>query len=95
MTNSEDKLIQDKLEPHHDNEGLSSVSEPAIPGKSLLAYIRSHCTILLLSVLIVTAASLTTGRLLLSIASTQKDWIEANLAQALGIGITVGEVQGT
>ncbi len=95
MTNSEEKLNQNKSAPSRETEGQASAAEPTKSAKSLSTYIRSHITVLVLILLITTAASLTAGRLLLSIASTQKDWLEANLTEALGIELTVGEVQGT
>ncbi len=94
MTNSEDKLNQNKLATDLETVGQHSVTSPVKSGKSLLAYIRSHCNMLVLLLLVVTAAYLSTGRILLSLASTQKDWLEANLAEVLGLELTVGEVQG-
>ena len=94
MTNSEDKLNQNKLAENLATEEHHSVTALENSGKSLLACIRSHCNMLVLLLLVVVAAYLTTGRILLSLASTQKDWIETNLADVLGLELTVGEVQG-
>ena len=95
MTNSDNKLDQNKLATNLETEGEPSATSPVKSGKSLLAYIRSHCKILLLVLLIVTAAYLSAGRVLLSLASTQKEWFEANLSEALGLELTVGDVQGS
>ena len=92
--NSEDKLNQNKLAEDLETEGHHSVTVLENSGKSLVAYIRSHCNMLVLLLLIVIATYLTAGRILLSLASTQKDWIETNLADVLGLELTVGEVQG-
>ena len=94
MTNSEDKLNQNKLPTNLEKEEQHAVTAPVNSGKSLLAYIHSHCKMLMLLLLIVIAAYLSAGRILLSLASTQKDWIEANLVEVLGLELTVGEVQG-
>ncbi len=94
MTNSDDKLNQNKLAEDLETEGHHSVTVLENSGKSLVAYIRSHCNMLVLLLLIVIATYLTAGRILLSLASTQKDWIETNLADVLGLELTVGEVQG-
>lgn len=95
MTNSDHKLDQNKLATSLETEAEHSVKSPVKTGKSLLAYIRSHCKILLLAMLIVTAAYLSAGRVLLSLASTQKEWLAANLSEALGLELSVGDVQGS
>ena len=95
MTNSDNKLDQNKLANSLETEAEHSVKSPVKTGKSLLSYIRSHCKILLLAMLIVSAAYLSAGRVLLSFASTQKEWLAANLSEALGLELSVGDVQGS
>lgn len=92
--NSEDKLKQNKLTNDPETEGRHSVTPPVKEQKTWIAYIRSHCNMLVLIVLVVLATYLSAGRLLMSLASTQKDWLQTNLAATLGLDISVGEVEG-
>ncbi|PCJ42577.1 MAG: TIGR02099 family protein [SAR86 cluster bacterium] len=92
--NSEDELNQNKLAEHLETEEQGSVAAPIKAGKSWIAYLRSHCNMLVLLLLIVVASYLSAGRMVMSLASSQTDWLEAKLVEVLGIEITVGDVQG-
>ena len=91
---SEDKQNQNKPTDDLEAEELASVVSPEAPTKSWIAYLRSHCNLLVLVLLIAVAAYLSMGRLLMSLASTQKDWLETNVSSALGLELTVGEIEG-
>lgn len=92
--NSEDKQNQNKLPNDLETEEQHSVVPNVKAKKSWIAYFRAHCNMLVLILLVVVATYLSAGRLLMSLASTQKDWLQANLATALGLDIAVGEVEG-
>ncbi|MDG2089557.1 MAG: YhdP family protein [Gammaproteobacteria bacterium] len=95
--NSEDKLNQNKQTEDLESEVEGSVTSDVkteTTKSGWVAYIRSHCNTLVLLLLIVVTVYLSAGRLMMSLASTQQDWLETNLSAALGLNLTIGEVYG-
>ena len=64
-------------------------------GRGWFACFRAHSNTVVLILLVLVASYISIGRLLMPLAATQRDWLENELIEALGLEISVGRMQGS
>tara|TARA_R110000824_G_scaffold318073_2_gene505289 strand:+ start:30969 stop:35006 length:4038 start_codon:yes stop_codon:yes gene_type:complete len=92
MNESEDKQQADKPETAF-LENIAGAGK--VLRRSWFSYLRAHANTAVLILLVLLASYISVGRLLMPLASTQKDWLENELIKSLGLEITVGSLQGS
>jgi len=86
---------QDKLTQNADRNEQHSAVPPEQTGRGPLASLRAHTNTLVLILLIAVATYLAAGRILMSLANTQRGWLETSLIETLGVELSVGELEGS
>jgi uncharacterized protein (TIGR02099 family) len=85
---------QNKLTENSASETQDSAAASVKTERSWIAYLRAHLNTLVLALLVAVALYLGAGRILMSLADTQRDWLEVQLVEALGVDLSVSELEG-